>query len=127
MSTNGVLSQIARGPWIEFVARNAACLALERADDDDDDEEGGGGDHLVNGTADDANEAEERRQQRLKAKEKELQKQRLTGLGKSIDSEAFKAAVERGEQSILSITLLGTYHYVPLSVLAQNKLNAPRI
>jgi len=94
MSTNGVLSQIARGPWIDFVARNAACLALDRADDDEDEEEG----NLVNGVEDDAKEAEERRQLRKKTKEKELQKQRMTGIGKSIDSEAFKAAVERGER-----------------------------
>jgi N-acetyl-beta-hexosaminidase len=97
MSTNGVLSQIARGPWIDFVARNAACLALDRADDDEDEEEG----NLVNGVEDDAKEAEERRQLRKKTKEKELQKQRMTGIGKSIDSEAFKAAVERGERCSL--------------------------
>jgi hypothetical protein len=97
MSTSGVLSQIARGPWIEFVARNAACLALERVDDDDDEE----GD-TSNGSYD-VKEKEERKEERRKTREKELQKQRLTGLGKSIDSEAFKAAVERGELHRLRI------------------------
>lgn len=96
MSTTGVLSQIARGPWIEFVARNAACNALERMDDDDDDD-GQEGDGDI-----DAERRSELQMAKRKQKEKELEKQRMTGIGKSIDSEAFKAAVERGEQIKIS-------------------------
>lgn len=94
MSTTGVLSQIARGPWIEFVARNAACTALERIDDDDDDEEEEEKEKEV-----DAERRAELQAEKRKKRVKELEKQRMTGIGKSIDSEAFKAAVERGEST----------------------------
>lgn len=107
MTTTGVLAQISRGPWVEFVARNPACLSLEReSDEEDDDQEE---ESIENGEKDETaiQERNKRLNQRRILKQKEIQKQRLTGIGKSVDSEAFRAAIER--------------------VLAQNKLNAPRM
>ncbi|PWN90680.1 hypothetical protein FA10DRAFT_267128 [Acaromyces ingoldii] len=89
MSTTGVLQQIVRGPWVEFVARNPGLAVLERAPDSDDEE--------------DADEDEGEGEKRRAAEER----RKAEGLGISIDSELFRAAVER--------------------VLAQNKLSAPRI
>lgn len=102
MTTTGVLAQISRGPWVEFVARNPACLSLEREQDDGEEEE-----ELTALAEDGEQKLKEKREQRRILREKEIQKQRLTGIGKSVDSEAFRASIER--------------------VLAQNKLHAPRM
>lgn len=79
MSTTGVLQQIVRGPWVEFVARNPGLAVLERAPESDEEE--------------DADEDEGERQRRRAAEER----RKAEGLGISIDSELFRAAVERGE------------------------------
>ncbi|UZJ56483.1 hypothetical protein CBS101457_005803 [Exobasidium rhododendri] len=105
MSTTGVLSQIARGPWVDFVARNPGCTTLERTNDDDDEE--GDSDEVKSEEEGGKVSIEKTRQDRQKARQKELDKQRMTGMGKSIDSEAFRGAVE--------------------AVLAHNKLRAPRM
>lgn len=104
MTTTGVLQQISRGPWVDFVARNPACLSLQRTEyESDDDLE----DRATCEEDIDPVRAAARRTERKQQREKDLIKQRISGLGKSVDSEAFRAAVER--------------------VLGQNKLNAPRI
>ena len=103
MTTTGVLAQISRGPWVEFVARNPACLSLEREQEDEDEDE----DDLADLDEDALKALNERKEKKRILRQKEVQKQRLTGIGKSVDSEAFRASVER--------------------VLAQNKLNAPRM
>ncbi|PWN33095.1 uncharacterized protein FA14DRAFT_174722 [Meira miltonrushii] len=102
MTTTGVLAQISRGPWVEFVARNPACLSLEREQEDEDED-----DDLADLDEDALKALNERKEQKRILRQKEVQKQRLTGMGKSVDSEAFRASVER--------------------VLGQNKLNAPRM
>jgi len=94
MSTTGVLSQIARGPWIDFVARNAGCVSLERMVDDEGDEGEG---EESDGKDETEEQIEKAKQDRKKARQKELDKQRMTGIGKSIDSEAFRGAVEAGK------------------------------
>jgi trafficking protein particle complex subunit 1 len=102
MTTTGVLAQISRGPWVEFVARNPACLSLEREQEDEEED-----DNLTDLDEDALQELKEKKEQKRILRQKEIQKQRITGIGKSVDSEAFRASVER--------------------VLAQNKLNAPRM
>lgn len=153
MTTTGVLQQISRGPWVEFVARNAGCLSLERSylsDDDDDEEEqdrdlmfgmgqttatglsdalagvnlGAGasaGDDMDNlksnerlvdaaALADRAKRREAKSKARREAHQHELHKRRLTGLGHSIDSEAFRASVERGESALCLLSPLRDAH-----------------
>lgn len=103
MTTTGVLTQISRGPWVEFVARNAGCLSLMRQDDSDEDGDGDGDEQGFLKTTEQQTDPakvkarEERKEEQRRARQKEVQRQRLTGLGKSVDSEAFRAAVERGE------------------------------
>lgn len=119
MTTTGVLAQIVRGPWVDFVARNAGCTALEREDGDSDSEQDTSS-LFPNPLAKADNER--RRMQRQQAVHDQLQKRRLTGLGNSVDSEAFRAAVERGEcvDKQTAVSHNGT-------VLSQNKLSAPRM
>ncbi|KAN0064643.1 Trafficking protein particle complex subunit BET5 [Thecaphora frezii] len=95
MSLKGVLMQIYRGPWVEYVARNPLLTGLEREqreveatlDEDSDDDEG---DELG------ATQA---------AVKLKLVSEAKVGRSEGVDSDAFRDGIER--------------------VLAQNKLSAP--